>query len=200
MADAEAAGVGRIGDDGGMSTPVQATEPQPTKRRGRENVLDMVRSLGLVMIVVVAAWWLAQPNDEDLAEVRPVDPAIELRSLERLQPGAPAPVATPEGWITNVAVGSLDGLRIGYITPDEQYLEYAISITSDEQFFADITGKGERVGEVVVGGVTWEQYNAAERDATSLVRVVGPSTVVVGGTRETGTLDQLTTLAGVISP
>lgn len=170
----------------------------PKKKRGRESALDMVRSLGLVLIVVIAAWWLAQPNKEDKQEIRVIDSSASVQALLREAPGTPVPT-TPVGWKPTVDDADADNsLRLGYVTPDDQYLEYAVSTSSSPDFLADITGKGAKVGDFTIDGVTWEQYAAQGGDAVSLVRTVGSATVVVGGLRETSSLEDIRTLAATV--
>jgi hypothetical protein len=174
-------------------------QPAPVKKRGRENALDMVRSLGLVLIVVLFVWWLAQPNDEDTQTIRVIDPGPSISEVSRQAPGTPVPTSVPPGWQPTVSDGDLDGLRLGYVTPNDQYAEYAVSLTSAPGFLETVTGKGVEVGTFQIDGVPWRQF-AGKDDSTSLVRTVGPATVVVGGVRETTTLEDLRALARVVRP
>lgn len=176
----------------------QTTEQVAPKKRGRENALDMVRSLGLVMILVIAAWWLAQPNDEDEQEIRVVDSSGSVASLLREAPGTPVPT-TPAQWQPTVDAAQPGGLRLGYVTPTDQYVEFAVSTSGDPEFLETITGRGSEVGTFDIGDVTWRQFSG-RAESTSLVRVVGDATVVVGGVRETATLDELRTLAETVTP
>ncbi len=179
-----------------MTTETRAA-PAPQRKRGRETVGDMVRSLGLVMLIVVPVWFLAQPPDSDRATVRPQDTVGPIADLQRQAPGIPVPGALPAGWIANAVAVDPDGLRIGWNTPTEHYLEYAASL-GDPGFLPTITGNGKQVGTIDVSGVTWEQYQNDE-DATTLVRKVGGRTIVVGGVRENTTLAEIETVAETVS-
>lgn len=193
-----------IGDDGGVSSQTErqaerAAEPEhlTEKRRGRENAADMVRSLGLVMVLVIGLWWLAQPGEQDEREIRVIDNSGSVAALLREAPGTPVP-STPAQWQPTVADGVVGGLRLGYVTPSEHYVEFVVSTGGDPEFLETITGKGTQVGTFDIGEVTWQQYSGEDR-ATSLVRVVGEATVVVGGLRETATFDELATLAQTVT-
>ena len=152
----------------------------------------MIRSLGLIMILVVTLWWLAQPPDSDEARIRVVDPARDIAVLQQAAPGVPAPRGLPPQWRATSSTLEPSGLRIGYVTPIEQYAEYAVS--DRPEFLGDITGQGREVGTQQIGDVTWRQY-ADAADHTTLVRQVAGRTVVVGGLRETTTLEELLVLA-----
>lgn len=176
-------------------TPARAA---PKRKRGRETVGDMVRSLGLVLLIVLPLWFLAQPPASDEAEVRAQDTVSPIADLQRQSPGIPVPGPLPEGWVANAVVADQDGLRIGWNTPTGGYLEYAASLGAAE-FLPTTTGNGAQVGTVQVGGVTWQQYQNDD-DATTLVREVGSRTVTVGGVREDTTLAEIETVAETVSP
>ncbi len=170
--------------------------PAPKKQRGRETAGDMIRSLGLILIFVVTLWWLAQPPDSDEAAIRVVDPSRDVAALQQRAPGVPVPRGLPPQWRPTSSTLEPSGLRIGYVTPLDQYAEYAVS--DRPEFLGDITGQGREVGAQQIGGETWRQYVDGE-DHTTLVRSVAGRTVIVGGLRESTTLDELRTLAGSLS-
>lgn len=182
-----------------MTTETQPRAAEaPKRKRGRETVGDMVRSLGLVMLIVVPVWFLAQPPDSDKATVRAQDTVRPIADLQRQAPGIPVPGALPDGWVANAVAADQDGLRIGWNTPTTHYLEYAASL-GDPAFLPTITGNGTQVGTVEVDGVTWEQYQN-EDDATTLVRKVDGRTIAVGGVREDTSLAEIETVARTVSP
>lgn len=190
-----------IGDTGGMSTQTTPAPPAPSgrRKRGRESVADMVRSLGLVLVIVVVAYWLAKPSGSDEQEIRVKDIGPSLSQLQRQAPGIPVPLGLPAGWRPTVDDGDAQSLRIGFLTPTGEYAEYAASLDSDPEFLSDLTGKGDAVGDFVVGPVVWRQYQDGP-EHTTLVRVVDGRTVYVGGFRETTSLDELRTLAASVAP
>jgi len=166
--------------------------PARKRQRGRESVGDMVRSLGLVMLIVVPIWFFAQPPDSDEQSLRVVDPSQDIGLLQRASPGVPVPGALPEGWRTTSSTLDPQDLRIGYVTPSGEYAEYAAS--ARPEFLTEITGGGEEVGTLPVGGQSWRQYDDGD-EHTTLVRDAGGRTVAVGGVRETTTLAELEALA-----
>ena len=156
----------------------------------------MIRSIGLVMLLVVPLWFLGQPPDSDEQVIRVVDPAADVAQLQRIAPGVPVPRGLPASWRPTSSTLDPAGLRIGYVTPSEQYAEYATSDRAD--FLPDITGRGTQVGTQEVAGVVWRQF-ADAADHTTLVREVAGRTVVVGGVRESTSLEELRALAGSLS-
>jgi hypothetical protein len=163
------------------------------KKRGRESAGDMVRSLGLVLAGVVVIWFFAQPPDSDEQALRTVDPAGDIAAFSADAPGAPVPGALPARWRPTSSARTADPrtLRVGYVTPAEQYAEYAASTAPGA--LAELTGQGERLEPVGVDGVPWERYRD-EDGSESLVRTYGPVTVVVGTTRSTASPDELRVL------
>ena len=176
---------------------VQTEVADPKKKRGRETAGDMVRSLGIVLLMVVGIWFLAQPPKSDEQRIRVVDPAASVTSFAAAQPAVPVPGSLPAQWRPTVStVGAEpDTLRVGWNTPAGEYAEYAASSAPAGEFVPEITGaKAERLAPVQVAGGAWEQYRD-ESGSLSLVRSYGAVTVVVGTTRATAALEELRTLA-----
>lgn len=163
------------------------------KRRGRETALDMIRTLAIIFAVVLPLWYFGQASPEDSKRIRPVDATSALTAFAR-DTGAPIPRSTPPGWVVNVATGSDGDVRIGYVIGDD-YTEFAAG--SGPTYLEDTTGKGVDKGPVRVGDVVWRDYRSPDGQQ-SLVRVVGRTTLVVGGVREDVSLEQLKTLAAVV--
>ena len=170
------------------------------KKRGRETAGDMVRSLGLVMAGVVVVFFFAQPPDSDTERIRPVDATGDIRAFRADAPATAAPGGLPDRWVSTVSslTGEPRALRIGYNTPTGAYAEYAASTAPAAQVVEDLTGRGERLDPVDVGGATWEQYRDGD-GSLSLVRAYGAVTVVVGTLRATAPLSELRVLAGSLS-
>lgn len=166
------------------------------KKRGRETAGDMVRSLGLVLIGVVVVWYFAQPPASDEQALRVVDPTADVTAFRADAPAAAVPGPLPDRWrpTSSQRTGDPTGLRVGYVTPSEQYAEYAASTGPRADAVEDLTGRGERLAPVEVDGATWEQYR--DKDGSlSLVRPYGDVTVVLGTLRSTATLAELEVLA-----
>ena len=186
------------------STTTSVTPPAPEsgkKKRGRESAGDMIRSLGVVLLIVVAVWFFAQPPDSDEKRgVRVVDPAPQVQQWTSAVPGAPAPRALPEGWRTNHAYydPDPDRLRIGNVTPRDTYAEFAASTAPAEDYVPEITGAKAKSETIDVDGEPWDLWVQGD-GSRSLVREFGGVTVVVGTLRATASLDELTVLAGSVA-
>lgn len=180
-------------DTGGVTVVEAPPARAAKKKRGRESVLDMVRSLGVVFLLVIPLWFFGQSSPSDSKRIRPVDPTEALQAFAQDTHG-PVPSGTPATWVVNIARYDGGTLRIGYVLGDH-YLEFAGA--AGTAFLEEETGKGKAVGTVDVGGVAWQDYRAADGHE-SLVRTVGDATVLVGGVRENATLAELKTLAATV--
>jgi len=171
--------------------------PAPVKnKRGRETAGDMFRSLGVVLVLVLLMWFLAQPPDADEQELRTVDPSADVAAFTADVPSAAVPTDLPEQWRSTSSTLEADSLRVGWVTPEGEYAEYAVSTSPAEEFLPATTGaKARRTGSVEVAGQSWEQYREAD-GSRSLVRSYGPALVVVGTSRATADLAELEVLAG----
>jgi hypothetical protein len=184
-----------------VSTHVEApVQPVKKRKRGRETALDMVRSLGLVMIIIIPIWFLAQPPDSDEARVRVIDPSSDIAAFRADVTDLPVPGALPEQWRPNVSrySGADRALRVGWVSPSGQYAEYSADSTGTEaerQEFLDaaIGTDAERLEPVTVDGEQWQRFE--DRDgSTSLVRFYGTSAVVVGTLRASAPVEELEVL------
>jgi hypothetical protein len=172
----------------------------PKKKRGRETTGDMVRSLGLVMVVVVALWFFAQPPDSDARAIRVIDPAPQVQVWTSSVKDAPVPRGLPDGWRATAAYydPDPDRLRLAQVTPDGEYAEFAASTGPASEVVPELTGPAASRGPVDVDGVDWESY-AQEDGSLSLVRTFGEVTVVVGTLRATASMKELAVLAGSVT-
>ena len=180
-----------------MSTQVEAVPPASKKRkRGRETAADMVRSLGLVLLAVVPLWYFAQAPDSDEVVVREVDPRAAVEAFARDLPQVPVPGPLPDRWRSTVAkyTGGSSALRVGWVTPSEEYAEYSASTAPREAFLREAVGEQvEQLDPVTVDGQVWEQYREDD-GSLSFTRAYGPVTVVVGTRRATAELPELEVL------
>jgi hypothetical protein len=165
------------------------------RKRGRESAADMVRSLGLVLLIVIVVWFLARPPHSAEKKIRVVDPTSDLQAFSAAVPGGAVPRTMPAGWQTTVSRYDPESglLRIGWVTPAGHYAEYAAAAHPAEGFLADITGRAPQVDPVDIDGTSWTQYR--KDNDISLVRRYGTTTVVLGTVRDTATLDELRVLA-----
>ena len=156
----------------------------------------MLRSLGVVMVLVLLMWFLAQPPDSDEQELRTVDPSPDVAAFTADVPTAPVPTGLPEQWRPTSSTLGADSLRIGWVTPEGEYAEYAASTLPAEEVLPDLTGAdADRAGPVQVDGQSWERYEEAD-GSVSLVRSYGATLVVIGSKRATAELAELEVLAG----
>ena len=176
--------------------PPARSAPAPRKH-GRETAADMLRTLAVIMLLVVPMWFLAQPPDSDEQRIRVVDPSADLAAFQTEVPQAPVPVALPETWraTSSTLQQEPDALRVGYVTPQGEYAEFAASTAEPDEYLTEMTGaKSAALDDVQVDGVAWEQYRDAD-GSLSLVRSYGPAVVVIGSLRSSADLAELRTLA-----
>jgi Protein of unknown function (DUF4245) len=169
-------------------------------RRGRETAFDMVRSFGL-MIVVVGATLLFVPS---LLHPSAKDkfPAFDASGLvagfhdvtghAALVPGPlPSGFTPTSGTLTGPA--ATERMHIGYAAPGQSFagLDESVGPTSD--LVATVLGApGTTVkGTVAVGGVAW-QRRTSSRGEVALVHRSGGITVVVTGSASQPSLVALT--------
>lgn len=184
-----------------MTTATRQAAPAPKKKRGRESVLDMVRSLGLCLLVVVPIWYLAQPPSESEQRVRVVEQAPDIQTWRDSADPAPAPEQVPAGWQPTVSQYRPDpaSLRLGWNVSSNRYVEFAATTGPSGPFVAELTGKELPDGSVDVDGTDWDRY-VDDDGSVSLVRADNAGTVVVGTRRSSATDDELLALARSVRP
>lgn len=168
---------------------VSSTTPQPTGRKNarmRQTVGDMVRSLVVVLAfvaIILVITLRPQPDPVKRVEVNPI------LTVARAQAGFPVYVAgagtseyvpTSVRWEPTEATAPDPVWHIGYVTPEEEYVEISESASASERFIPERTGKGAPLDPVVIDGVTWQRFESEQR--RSLVRVEPSLTTVVAGT------------------
>jgi hypothetical protein len=170
------------------------------RKRGREAAGDMVRSLGIVLLIVLFVWFFARPPHSDEKKIRIVDATSDVQAFTASVPGVVVPRSMPSSWKQTVSHYEPDAgeLRLGWVTPADHYAEYAATSRSSRAFLSDITGGAPEAGTVDIEGTSWAQYR--KDDAISLVHVFGTTTVVLGTVRDTATIDELRLLAGRLAP
>jgi hypothetical protein len=197
---------------------VDVTSSAPsTRKRGRETVADMGRSMALVGAVVLAlflvVWW-QRPEGGAGSSPRVVDvPGV----VAAVGIGDVLPAWQPEGlssqWRPTAAWFAAAGesgapssgglLLIGYQTPAGSYAEVRQTDAPAADVLADWTDDGQPVGQVEAGGRAWQHYQSADSGRQALVttRSVADRRIVVVVTGKPGVgLDELTELAASLRP
>lgn len=175
-----------------------------TKRRGHENVTDMLRSLGLVLgvVLVVALFFQSSGDGRPAADETltiNVGTAARAASFQVL-----VPQGLPDGWTATSSrvtlpdqTGGPVALHVGYLTPTSTYAGLEQSDQPAEAFIASVTRQAQPVGTVPVDGETWQLWRNDQTGDTALTRTQsGRTVVVVGG----ATREDLTRLADALQP
>jgi len=181
------------------------------RKRGRETVADMARSMAVVggvvaLLFLVVVW--QRPEGGGPSVIRPVDVAGVVSAVRI---GNALPVWAPDGlpstwrptaaWYATGAESDpgLDGsvLLLGYLTPSGSYAEVRQTDGDRAVAIRDWTDSGRRVGTVPAGGRTWTHLESPGSGQQALVLTRHdsgkPVLVVVTGKADVG---ELTTLAG----
>jgi hypothetical protein len=152
----------------------------------RQTVGDMVRSLAVVLAFVAVILLITLRPQPDA--VKPVE-IRSLLSVARAQAGFPVLIAGPGTsgyvptsvrWEPTAATKPDPVWHIGYVTPEERYVEISQSASVSEMFISERTSKGTPLDPVVINGTTWQRFESQTR--RSLVRVESTLTTVVAGT------------------
>lgn len=173
----------------------------PTGRpnaRLRQTVADMARSLAVVLgIVAIILIITLRPQPE---AVRVIDPAPVLAQAQAAGAGA---IVYPSGlsaqwrptsarWEVTDSSRPDPALHVGFVTPDDAYVQLGESATANADFIVEQTSKGRPVG---VDG-QWQLYDNGS-GTKSLVQVRDGVTIVVSGTADWSVLADL---AGRLTP
>jgi hypothetical protein len=158
-------------------------------RRGRETAFDMVRSFGLMVIVVGATLLfvpsLLHPSAKDRFPAFDASGVIagfhDVTGLAALVPGPlPSGFRPTSGTLTGPA--ATERMHIGYAAPGQSFAGLDESVGPTNGLVATVLGAaGAAVnGTVPVGGIAW-QRRTSSRGEVALVHRAGGITVVVTG-------------------
>jgi hypothetical protein len=171
--------------------PVTTPDVQPTGRtnaRLRQTVVDMVRSMAVVLAVVFVIVLLAWRPEPDAVRVVDPSPTVSLAAREAQFPIV-APTGLADGWRpTSVRWESTEEseseriLHIGYVTPGDEYAQFSLAPVTTEAFLDEQTADGVPTGSQAIGDTTWERRETDER--RSLVLVDGEVATVVSGSAD----------------
>ena len=155
---------------------------------------DLVRSIAVIMIplAVITVLFTKLPKDHPVQVVDP-QPVLAKARTESPYPIL-APANLPNDWratrVTWVRTGepylneapSVRNLwRVGYLTPDEDYIAVAQGDLEPDEFISVETREGAVDGESTVNGDIWERRVSADGRTRSLVQRTDTVTTVVAG-------------------
>jgi len=177
--------------------------------RGRQVGMDMVRSLGLVAIVLLVWMYFSHPRSSDaIREVQWVPVAQSAATAAPYEVLAP-PVTFPWPATSARVEPQADGTvawRAGFYTPEEEYAailqrgQFPEQAVKAQQDWIQAETRDGVAGETVtIGGRQWTRMEGdpTPDERRSLVLIEdGTATVVTGS----ATWSELETLAGTLAP
>lgn len=193
-----------IGHDGEV-TDAAGQQAQPRGARGPHSAADMIRSLGLVLLLVVVVVLITvRPNGQAVT-------VVDYRAtFAAARSGAPFPLVAPAGlpgtWkatsayydppVNNLGVADW---HVGFVTAAGQYAGFEQTDGIVSGVLRDELGDDPAdVGRTsTVAGQVWEQWASAAGDRHALVRTAGGVATVVDGSADWSELEQL---AGSLRP
>ncbi|HEV7949607.1 MAG TPA: DUF4245 domain-containing protein [Glaciihabitans sp.] len=151
-------------------------------------VVALVASLAIVLLTVLVVVRPDQPA------AGPVDYALVA---DQAQPGVTTTLAVPTlpaEWAANnatlePAADESFTWKIGFVTPQNQYLALEQGINTTPGWFAGFLGGAQPTGSVTIDGITWDVYDQRDSDdpgnfAYSLATTVADSDYLLHGTAE----------------
>lgn len=173
--------------------------------RGSETIRDIVLSMAVVGVVVLATYWVVAWQRPEAQG--PIRPAVDVeRVVGQVRAGDPFAVwepRPPDGWTATSAwfdsatVSGVDGgvLHVGYVTPDDSYAEVKQTDASTAVVIDEWLDGATPAGEVEVDEVGWQQLESESTGQQALVlvrdRLNPPVTVVVTGKADVSELAEL---------
>lgn len=163
------------------------TDPVPTGKsnaRMKQTVGDMVRSMAVVLAVVAAlllVTWRPDPDPVRVVDTVPItNLAVSRAEFPILVPTLDDLRATSVRWEPTRESGDVPVWHIGYVTPQDQYLQITQSTVSEPEYLEEQTLQGEITDIVSINGSEWQTYVA--ENETALVNMDNGITTVVRGT------------------
>lgn len=159
----------------------------------------MVLSMGLVLAIIGVIMLLTwRPNPDPVREVdigQALAAAQADASFEPLVPALQDLRATSARWQVTEASEGVRVWHVGYVTPDEEYLQVSQAEIAGPNYISEQTLDGVAVETVTVDGTDWQIYEAPNR--ISVVSTADGVTTIVGGS---GSVDSVLTAAGSLIP
>lgn len=164
-------------------------------RTWRDMLISLVVLLVPVALLVAFASFVREGRPASVLDPAPV--VAQAQAAGRFP--VTAPQGLGEGWrpVSANFRTSADGatLRIGYVTPGGDGVQFVSSDVPAQQLLANELGDQARaVGTETIAGRSWQRYTARPGE-TALVRTEPDHTLIVVGP---ATLDELHTLAAAI--
>jgi len=171
----------------------------PAQRRAKQTVRNLVLSLAVTM-GLVAILILGVPRD-DSVRIQQVDYLTEAAGASAaVGEIAVAPILDDSWWAnaarleSNAAVSSW---YIGLVTPSLDFIGVRQAFVSNPSWLALQLQGNDPTGEIALGGVTWQQWearvksNPAKTNEFALVYEYGPGAIVIFGTAEFDEFEQV---------
>jgi hypothetical protein len=161
------------------------SEQKTGRPRGFETAGDMVRSLAVVLVLVLAVLALTvRPHAK--STVHRIDYTEALaQARDRASYDVLAPTGLPRAWRATSARTGRDGSSVtwhlGLVTPYNDYAAVEQSDGDPERFVASFAEKGKRAGRVEIGGAEWRRVDGGDPERHALVLEGEAATTVVAG-------------------
>ena len=144
------------------------------RTRGRETVGDMVRSMGLVLVVVAVMILLTfRLSPRDPVQTVELGPAV-AEARQTAPYGVLVPRGLGEDWLPVSASTRVDAgattWRIGWITPAEDFAAVGQSDRPAADFVDAFAAGGPAAGEALIDGQRWARLGDPQAEERSLVR------------------------------
>ena len=195
-----------------VGSPEQSPEAERTpsaspaaQRASRLTAVNMVRSLApLLLVVLLLVGWnaLRQGRTDPVHQIDPSS-TIQLAAARASYP-MQVPTGLPKGYRPTSAradagaakKGTPVTLQIGYVSPKEQFVGFAISDDAHADALTSVLDGAQQQGSVSIGGATWTR-SRTQRGETALSRTTGDVTVLVTGSASEAELE---TVAAAVRP
>ena len=144
------------------------------RARGRETVGDMVRSMGLVLVVVAVMILLTfRLSPRDPVQTVELGPAV-AEARQTAPYGVLVPRGLGEDWLPVSASTRVDAgattWRIGWITPAEDFAAVGQSDQPTAAFVDAFASDAPAAGEAIIDGQRWARLGDPQAEERSLVR------------------------------
>ncbi len=176
-----------MSDQSDQSEQPSAAPPAPgrERRRGRQTVGDMVRSM-LVVLALVLVVVALRGGDGPGERVRPFDYSGALASAREQAPyEVLAPVGLPAEWTPTSARSGRDGdtftWHLGFVTPAGDYAGLEQGDGDPEAFLDAVADGGRDAGTTRIDGLRWRRVEGGSPEQRVLVLEGEAVTTLVGG-------------------